>query len=189
MAGAEMFRRRVREFVDRTLSPEAQSRALAVRARRELAGQIAAGRGSKSYRTFVDGREGVSEDVVAPAPHGQIVYRFNHLGAVVTFALSFLVNRSPMRSGTYRRSFYIGVSTSGSMVPTPTAPTRGEQGRFAPSAAPERPAGGKFIPMERFNADALTADVTEIVIGNTQPYSRGLHVRPSGAQTQTLSIA
>ena len=190
MAKAAVFARNLQVFVDRTLSPEAQSRKLAEFARSELAAVVSAGRAPASHRRFVDGREGAQEETVAPAPNGRIVYRFNRLGAVVTFALSFLVNRSPAKSGRYRQSFYLGVSRSGSMAPVKTGPTRGERGRFAPSAAPASAPlqGGKFIPMAQFNPNALSTDVTEVVIGNTQPYSRKVDVQLIGNEPLSFEV-
>lgn len=115
MASAAAFRRSLQVFADRTLSPAAQSSHLARVAKAELAVLIQSGRAPASYRRFVDGREGAPEESVGPAPLGRIVYRFNHLGAVCTFALSFLVNRSPERSGRFRKGFYLGID--GKFVP------------------------------------------------------------------------
>lgn len=167
MASAAAFRRQVHAFVDRTLSPEAQSKRLAQIARRELDGLVSAGRASKSYRRFVDGREGAAEETVAPAPHGRIVYRFNHLGAVVTFALSFLKQRSPAPSGraarpaqgkhgAYRDSFYVGVN-------------------------------GRFILAANFNPDAVSPGA-EIVIGNLNAYSRKVDVQLVGLESLAFSV-
>lgn len=115
MAGAAAFNRRLELFADRTLSPAAQSAKLAALARRELAALIASGRASPSYRRFVDGTEGKPEEAVRPAPSGAIVYRFVVLGPVVMFALAFLVERSPDRTGKFRAGFALGID--GKFVP------------------------------------------------------------------------
>jgi hypothetical protein len=188
MASAAAVRANLKVFVDRTLSSEAQSKQLAERAKKELASLVSSGRASNSFRRFVDGREGAPEESVGPAPNGQIVYRFNHLGAICQFALSFLVNRSPSRSGTYRRSFYLGISRSGTLAPTASGPERGAKGRFVASAPAQPAAGGKFIRMQDFSPDAVTPDVTEIVIGNTQPYSRKVDVQFVGNERLTFSV-
>ncbi|MBB3264058.1 hypothetical protein FHW79_001673 [Azospirillum sp. OGB3] len=115
MASAAAFRRSLQVFANRTLSPAAQSAHLAQVAKTELAGLVQSGRAPASHRRFVDGREGAPEEAVGPAPSGRIIYRFNHLGAVCTFALSFLVNRSPERTGRFRKGFYLGID--GKFVP------------------------------------------------------------------------
>lgn len=109
MGNAAAFRGQLKVFVDRNLSPEAQSAALAKAAKDKLRDLIQSGRASDKFRRFVDGTEGLVEERVGPAPHGQIVYKFNSLGTVCTFALSFLVNRSPARSGRFRKGFYLGI--------------------------------------------------------------------------------
>lgn len=115
MGNAAAFRGQLKVFVDKSLSPQAQSAALAKAAKDKLADLVKSGRASPNFRRFVDGAEGVVEERVGPAPHGQIVYRFNTLGAVATFALSFLVNRSPARTGQFRKGFYLGID--GKFVP------------------------------------------------------------------------
>ena len=154
MSSVAQFRRSVDVFVRRSLSPQAQAKMLADTAKKGVADLIATGRASPDYRRYVDGREGVPEESVKP--DGVIVYRFNQLGAITTFALSFLVNRSPIRSGDYRKSFYIGVN-------------------------------GKFIPMAQFNPNAVPPDA-EIVIGNTQPYSRKVDVQLVGTRKLSFSV-
>lgn len=101
------FRRAVTVFMDRHLTPAAQSARLATVAREGRAALIAEGRASTSYRTVVDGQEGASEDAVRPT--GTIVYRFDVLGEAALFALGYLRERSPVRSGDYRNSFWIAV--------------------------------------------------------------------------------
>lgn len=167
MAKAAAFRRRLDVFIDQALSPAAQSQRLAEIAKQELAAQIAAGRASKSYRRFVDGREGVPEESVAPAPHGRIIYRFNHLGVIGMFALTFLKHRSPPASGqparpahgkpgTYRDSFWVGVN-------------------------------GRAMPAAQFNPD-LAPPGAELVIYNASAYSRKVDVQLIGAQPLHFAV-
>jgi hypothetical protein len=101
------FRRQVSVFIDRNLTPAAQSSLLArtaIEGRQDL---IRTGRAPDSYRTIVDGREGVPEAQVKP--QGMIVYRFNLLGEAAVFALAFLRARSPVKSGAFRESFWVAV--------------------------------------------------------------------------------
>lgn len=167
MTNVRAFQRQLSLFIDRTLSPAAQSRRLAEVARRERDSLIAAGRASPSYRWWVDGREGAPEETVAPAGDGRIVYRFSSLGAVTAFALQVLIERSPPRSAApinpqtgktahYRDGFYVGVN-------------------------------GKFIPAAVFEPAAVPPGA-EIVIGNTQPYSRKVDVQLIGTRKLSFSV-
>lgn len=72
---------------------------------------IGSGKSPPDYATFVDGREGASEDTARK----QIVYQFNIIGAAAAFTLSFLRARSPLATGEYRDSFYLGIN--GRFVP------------------------------------------------------------------------
>lgn len=175
MAKAAVFNERLRVFIDRSLSPEAQSRHLAVVAKRERDQMIAAGRASPRYRRFVDGVEGAAEEAVRPADGGRIVYRFGILGPVCTFALSFLINRSPARSGIplnpatgktahFRDGFYFGITEG------------------------VRTDGGKFVPAAQFDPALLTATVTQVVIGNMVPYSRKVDVQLIGLKSLSFSV-
>lgn len=167
MSNVRPFQRQLSLFIDRTLSPAAQSRRLAEAARRERDALIAAGRASPSYRWWVDGREGAPEESVAAAGDGRIVYRFSSLGAVITFALETLIERSPPRSSTpinqktgktahYRDGFYVGVN-------------------------------GRFIPAAVFQPTSVPPGA-EIVIGNTQPYSRKVDVQLVGTRKLSFSV-
>ncbi|MBP2233080.1 hypothetical protein J2847_006415 [Azospirillum agricola] len=167
MAKAAAFARSLDLFVDRTLSPAAQSARLAGAAKRELARLVAEGHASPSYQRFVDGREGAAEETVAPAPGGRIVYRFNHLGAVGTFAVSFLRQRSPAASGlparprngkhgAYRDSFWIGVN-------------------------------GRAFPAARYDPELVPAGA-ELVIYNINAYSRKVDVQQVGGKSLSFSV-
>lgn len=194
MSQAEFFAARLGEWVDRNLSPEAQSAHLARTAKRELARLQGTGRASQNYVRYVDGKAGMPEEMVRPAPDGLIFYRFAVLGPVAAFALGFLTARSPKGSGDYAKSFYLGISTKDTQLNPAFFPTRitsGKQkGRFTFSTAPA-PAplsGGRFVPMAQFNPQKVTADVAEIVIGNTQPYSRKVDIQIVGGRKLSFSV-
>lgn len=101
------FKRTTEVFVDRSLSPREQSATLARIAREGLADLISSGRAAPDYEKFVDGREGAAEETVRP--DGVIVYRFDVLGEAAAFAMAFLLQRSPERSGRYRSGFWYAV--------------------------------------------------------------------------------
>lgn len=100
--------RTVRLFRDRTLSPEALSSVLAGAARRIRDGLIESGEASRTFRTFVDGREGAIEESVRP--DGAIVYRFAAIGEAAAFCLAFCMARSPRDSGAYRNAWIVAVN-------------------------------------------------------------------------------
>lgn len=169
MSKARAVRRTLDVFVDETLSPEARSDFLADTARQALASAIATGEASDKYRLLVDGREGQKEEAVRP--DGKILYLFSYLGEVAAFALAYLRARSPtgLTSGNrlyreaYGDSFYMGLGT-------------GAEG------------GGRFIMARNFNPETMGADVTEITIGNIQPYSRKLDVQLVGGRRLRFSV-
>lgn len=151
--------RRVQVLIDNTLSPQALSARLAETAKRVRDREIKSGAVPPIYRTFVDGREGASEESVKPS--GKIVYRFNSMGVVGRYALSFLINRSPPRSSAplnpktgktahYRDGFMIGVN-------------------------------GRLIPEKSFDMKSVPADA-ELVITNFLPYHRKVDVQLVGGR-------
>lgn len=92
-----------------TLLPQAErGRILARAARAERDDLIAKRQASPFYRTLVDGREGVSEEMIRPG--GAIIYRFNTLGQAALFGLAFARERSPVLSGAYRRGWVVAVN-------------------------------------------------------------------------------
>lgn len=110
------FSRSVKVFIDQNLTPKAQSAHLAKTARAGVAELISSGRASPRYEVAVDGRLGASEEQVKPL--GTISYTFEYLGDVVSFAIGFLMARSPVLTGAYRDSFFIGVN--GQNIPART---------------------------------------------------------------------
>lgn len=160
MSGAA-FRRSVDVFIAKSLSPAARSAQLARAAEEGTKNLIQAGRASPRYVRRVDGKEGAPASSVRP--DGVIVDRFSYLGEAAAFALAFLQGRAPKGSGTYRASFYLGLSSSIG-------------------------GGGKFVMASQFNPDAVTTDIEEIVIGNTQPYSRKVDVQLIGTKPLKFSV-
>lgn len=108
MASASTVARTISLFADRTLSPEALSRHLAVAARQARDDAIATGDAPASYETIVDGRHGVREEAVRP--DGVIVYRFNLIGLAAMRALEAARALSPRDSGDYARAWMIAVN-------------------------------------------------------------------------------
>jgi hypothetical protein len=101
------YQRSVDVFIREALEPAARSRILAATAKRVVGEIISSGRAGPDYSRFVDGREGATEESVRP--EGIIIYRWSYLGEIAAFALAFLRERSPVRSGAYRAGFYLGI--------------------------------------------------------------------------------
>ncbi len=92
-----------------TLLPQAErAKIIAAAARTERDAMISRGEASPIYRTLVDGRDGAPEESIKPG--GAIIYRFNTLGQAAIFGLSFARERSPVLSGTYKRSWFVAVN-------------------------------------------------------------------------------
>ena len=100
--------RSIRLFINDNLTPQAQSRALANFARQDVARLQREGRAALSFTVFVDGRENAALESVRP--DGRIVYRFNGLSEAIAFALGFVLARSPVLSGAYRKSWFVLVN-------------------------------------------------------------------------------
>lgn len=107
-SNATDFAYRIRVFRDRTLSPAGLSHLLATTARRKRDEFIARGDVPNNYLTFVDGRRGASEDTVRS--DGVILYQFGIVGLAAQFALGYLIARSPVRDGDYRKSWIVAVN-------------------------------------------------------------------------------
>lgn len=88
---------------------------LAKFARAELAKVIGSGEGSPDYDIYVNGNKGASESTVIPP--GPIVYDFIWWRDIVAYALQFVIERSPERSGRFRRSWQVMVD--GQVVANP----------------------------------------------------------------------
>lgn len=158
------FRRSVQVFVDRNLSPEARSKVLAetaIRGRQEL---IQTGKAAPSFRTSVDGHESVPEAQVKP--EGIIVYRFNLLGEAAVFAMAFLRQRVPTRSGQLRDSLIYAVSEADPM---------GGNGRLANQYGVSR-----IIRPQSFDPQKVNETAREVLIFSRLPYARKADVQLVG---------
>lgn len=87
------------------MDPENIARELAAFARSELSKSIQEGEGSERYDRYVNGRLGDLEDTVVPP--GPILYVFHWWREVIEFGLQTLVERSPEKSGRYKRSWFV----------------------------------------------------------------------------------
>ncbi|MBA2708556.1 MAG: hypothetical protein H0U59_12200 [Gemmatimonadaceae bacterium] len=87
------------------ISPENIAAELAKFARSELSKAIQEGEGSERYDRYVNGRQGAAEESVVPP--GPILYVFHWWREIIEFALQSAVERSPEKSGDYKRSWFI----------------------------------------------------------------------------------
>ncbi len=87
------------------MAPENIAKELAAFARRELAKSIQEGEGSERYDKYVNGVLGAAEERVQPP--GPILYVFHWWREIIEFALQSAVERSPEKSGDYKRSWFI----------------------------------------------------------------------------------
>jgi hypothetical protein len=171
---ASVFRTQADVFLSRHMAPEVQSRLLAetaIKGREEL---IRSGRAPNAYATFVDGEEGVPEARVSP--DGVIAYRFVRIGEAAAFAMSYLVTGSPVASGRFRSSFVYAVGQHG-----------WRQRHRKPTAANFYNVN-RIIRPASFDPSKVTDDVDEILIFNTQPYSRKVDVQLAGNRRIRFSV-
>ncbi|UFX42070.1 hypothetical protein HAP47_0022685 [Bradyrhizobium sp. 41S5] len=87
------------------MAPENIAKELAAFARQELAAVIQSGEGSERYDRYVNGNLGAAEETVVPP--GPILYVFHWWREIVEFALQTAVERSPEKSGRYKRDWFI----------------------------------------------------------------------------------
>lgn len=90
------------------IEPAAISAQLAAFARSELARVIESGEGSIVYDRYVNGRRGTAEETVEPP--GPILYEFIWWRPILGAALDFCRDNSPVRSGDYRKSWFVMVN-------------------------------------------------------------------------------
>ena len=90
------------------LQPEAINKALAEFAREQLRDVIAKGQAPAIYERYVNGKAGLSEDMVkAPGP---IIYDFVNWSLVIRATIGDLKKRVPVKSGRYQGSFVVIVN-------------------------------------------------------------------------------
>lgn len=104
MARPQAFERELR-LATAGLDPANIKRALAAFAKQELAKVQASGEAPEHYVRAVNGRIGAPEESVEPP--GPIVYSFNVLPDVAEYALAFAMERSPVRSGRFKKSWFV----------------------------------------------------------------------------------
>lgn len=107
MARPQAFAREL-QVATAGLQPDAIRALLAKTARQALAEAQAAGEAPESYVRVVNGRVGAPEESVEPP--GPIVYLFSWLSDVATYALAFAEERSPVRSGRFKKSWFVMVN-------------------------------------------------------------------------------
>jgi hypothetical protein len=155
------FARQVRvAFSEAELWPAIRAR-VAAYAQADRNRLIAAKQFAPRYTTFVNGTEGADE--LTLRPDGVILYRGQALGPAIAYALEFLVQRSPVLSGDYSRSFMVGVS-------------RGDL-------------GGRPIPMQQFDPERVSPDATEAFVYSPLPYSRLVDVQMVGGRSLRFRTA
>ena len=130
------------------IAPDQIAKALARYARTSLADVIANKQASSIYTTFVNGKEGASEDDVVPP--GPILYQFSYWQPIIAFALDFLRKRSPVAPGTR---------------------TEGDFGIGHYRDAHRVMIGSQFVDP----AAEIAADETPVIV-NPQPYARKIEV-------------
>lgn len=104
MARIETFDRDIK-LATAGLAPQNIAKELAKLARSELSKALSSGEASPDYERFVNGRRGVIEDDVIPP--GPILYVFTWWTDIITYAIQYLIDRSPERSGRYKRSWIV----------------------------------------------------------------------------------
>lgn len=107
MARPQAFERELK-LATAGLDPANISKLLAQFAKQELAKVQASGEAPEHYVRAVNGRIGAPEESVVPP--GPIVYSFNVLPEVAEYALAFAKERSPVKSGRFKRSWFVMVN-------------------------------------------------------------------------------
>jgi hypothetical protein len=103
MAKTQTFARDIK-VATAGLEPEAISALLATAAREALAEAQAAGEFPRSYITSVNGQIGAPVESVKPP--GPIVFTGNWWTEILTYGVSFAAERSPVKSGRYKSSWF-----------------------------------------------------------------------------------
>ena len=107
MAGMRAFERELK-IATAGLEDEQIRKLLAQTAREALAEAQAAGEFPEQYIISVNGRIGGGEDTVVPP--GPIVYTANWWQEILTYAMEFARQRSPVRSGDYKNAWFVMVN-------------------------------------------------------------------------------
>lgn len=107
MARLQSMQKDLQLCVD-SISPENIAAQLAKFARSELSNAIQDGEGSAIYDKYINGREGVEEETVVPP--GPILYVFSWWDDIVKYALQYLIERSPEKTGRYKTAWQVMVN-------------------------------------------------------------------------------
>ncbi|PDT77184.1 hypothetical protein [Bradyrhizobium sp. C9] len=93
------------KFATAGIAPENIAKEMAAFARSELSKAIQEGTGSERYDKYVNGRLDAEEETVVPP--GPILYVFRWWQEIIELALQAAVDRSPEKSGDYKKSWFI----------------------------------------------------------------------------------
>ena len=156
-------REQVRLYIDQNLSQTARAQQIADFAQDAVAKMIAEKRASPAYRRFVDGVEGAQPNTIRPG--GSILYAFSYIAEAALFAIGFLQARSP---------------ASG---PWPKDPRYPKAYRDCFVIAVD----GRPIPAAQFQPRSVPLNA-EIIIFNSQPYSRKVDVQMIGKRPIKFSV-
>ncbi|MFT8591291.1 MAG: hypothetical protein ABF839_06845 [Acetobacter orientalis] len=105
---ANTFSRNIRLFADKALSDKALSGYLSKIAIEQRNALVRSGESPSNWITYVDGVKGAPEYSVNP--DGVILYHFNALPEATIQAVTLAMQRSPVRSGRYRRAWLVVVN-------------------------------------------------------------------------------
>ena len=158
-----LFREMIKVFVDAELGAPARSAFLARTAREYVGTLVTSGRASPRYFKTVDGRRGAEEETVS-GDRGVIVYDFNYVGDAAEFAIAFLIGRSPVGDGSRKSAKH----------------PKAYRDCF------EVAINGRPVSAAGFNKSSVPLDA-EIIIYNTQPYSRKVDVQLVGRRALVFS--
>jgi hypothetical protein len=98
------------ELATESILPENIAKELAAFAKTSLREVISSGEGSDRYERYVNGNLDAPEESVVPP--GPIVYLFHWWPEVIEFALKTLSDRSPQKSGRYKKSWFAMVNNA-----------------------------------------------------------------------------
>jgi hypothetical protein len=101
-------RRQVDLLISGALSPQSIAALFATEARRQRDDAISRGDAPPAFDTYTDGVKGQREEAVKLG--GSVVYAFNLLPPAVSYAYSFAIARSPVKSGRYRQNWIVAVN-------------------------------------------------------------------------------
>lgn len=96
------------QFATQDISPQNLAKELASFAKQSVREVIQSGEGSDRFERYVNGNLDAPEESVVPP--GPIVYLFHWWPEVIEYGLQVLIDRSPEKSGLYKRSWFAMVN-------------------------------------------------------------------------------